>query len=300
MRLSLPRRVVSVAALAALGLVGFAVPAHASATPPVPSTSLFGTWVNTNASTNSVKQIVIDRLPTGAPGMTVDAFGACTPSLCEWGRVPAIVYGPTVSSTTGLAFQTNQAFQTGNPAHEWSRTQLLGSLVKTTTGTLKLSVRSLDEFEDASGRHNISKVDTFVLGKGLPATINGISASGYPMGAPPAAVAHLAGSWKSSGNGVIALKITAGASPTVAAFGACTPTPCNLGTVKAITYGTNVSSKFGNVLLAPYAFGFKNEQLLIKLIPGTTTDLDRLQVSNYNEFTDGRSNYRQTTIFTRA
>ncbi len=305
MRTFRARLAASAALMSAVGALALATPASASTTPPVPSATLFGTWVNTNQASNSVKQIDITQ-PVGtvapASGLLVDAFGACEPTLCQWGLVPAIVYGPTVTATSGTAFQTNQAFDTGTPAHEWSRTQLLGQLTLTRAGSPVLTVRELTAFEDSSGRHNYTQVETFVPGKGLSATISGVGASGYPHGLPPRALTRLAGSWTAAGSGVTGLTITAGANPTVQAFGACTPTACNLGVSKAITYGATVSTTASSVLLAPYSFSFKNEQLVIKLVRGATSASDKLVVQNYNEFTDGsgRSNYVLTSTFTRA
>src|SRR4051812_43665215 len=98
---------VGVAAAATVTTLG-TVAAEASPVPPVANASLPGTWVNTNSATRSVKQVVITRGDGGR--ISVDAFGSCSPSLCEWGLVPALVYGPTVSSTTGNDFQSNQRF----------------------------------------------------------------------------------------------------------------------------------------------------------------------------------------------
>jgi hypothetical protein len=311
---SLFKRGAAAALFAAVGLGAAAVPAvHASDTPPVPSPALFGTWVNTNAKTPSVKQIVIERNPTGAPGMLVDAFGACVPSLCEWGLVPAIVYGNNVSAKSGAAFQTDQGFVNPNSlpgkSTEWSRTQLIGQLITPIDNPLGsvvprqvLVVRELTAFEDGSGRHNYTMVESFVRGQGQPATKPGDSVSGYVGGFPPAAAHAFAGNWAGPGNGVVRLRIAvSGTSAVVRAFGSCTPTLCNLGATRAIVFGASISSTTGNVLLAPYTFSFKNEQLVIQLVKGKTAKQDQLVVGNYNEFTDGsgRSNYDMTTTFHR-
>lgn len=277
-----------------------ASPAFASTTPPVASTALLGTWVNTNAATRSVKQIVVQ--PSRLAGnIVVDAFGQCSPSLCEWGGVPAIVYGPNVSAKTGASFQTNQSFQSNKT--EWSRTQLLATVRVASTGAKTLSVRELTAFEDGSGRHNYSVTETFTPGEGLSPTRSGITAGGYPFGFPPSAQPRLAGDWKATSNAVVELKIGISAGvPSVQAFGSCSPSACDMGTVRGITYGANISSTVGNVVLAPYSFGFKNEQLVISFIAGATPANDRLVVGNYSEFTDGsgRSNYLVTETFARA
>lgn len=300
MKSLLVRRVLgaTIAASAAMGVL--ASPAWASTTPPVASAALVGTWVNTNAATQSVKQIVVQ--PSRVRGnILVDAFGQCSPTLCEWGRVPAIVYGPDVSAKVGGSFQTDQSF-TSNKA-EWSRTQLQASLRVAATGTKSLSVRELTAFEDGSGRHNYTVTETFTPGQGLPATINGITASGYPFGFPPSAQPRLAGDWKAASNAVVELKIgISGGVPDVHAFGSCSPTACDMGSVRGITYGANISATVGNTVLAPYSFGFKNEQLVITFVAGRTAAADRVVVANYNEFTDGsgRSNYVVNESFVRA
>ena len=289
----------AVAAVAA-GLVGgFASAAHASTVPPVASSSLVGTWVNTNSATNSVKQIVVAAKRGGNIG--VDAFGVCHPSLCEWGQVPGIVYGPNVSSTTGTSFQTNQRFLSGNT--EWSRTALQGTVLKTRAG-LRLTVRELTVFEDNSGRKNYTLVETFKLGEGQHPTKPGNSVSTYPLGNRPLLAAGAFGTWKNVAlaGGLVELQIGGSqASPTIEAFGQCSPTPCDWGAVRSVTYGTTISSTVGTVALAPYSFGFKNAQVVVQYGRNAARD-ERLIVKVYNEFTDGsgRSNYVLTETFERA
>ena len=67
-----------------------------------------------------------------------------------------------------------------------------------------------------------------------------------------------------------------------------------MGVVRAITYGAAISSTTGNVVLAPFTFNFKNEQLVIAPLKG-----DHPVVGNYNEVTDGSgcSNYNLSTVF---
>ena len=295
------KRVLGGALAGLAGVVALGGTAFASPTPPVASSALPGVWANTNSSTNSVRHIVIQSDDRG--GILVDAFGACVPTSCEWGRVPAIVYGSNVSAKTGASFQTNQRFVTSDQ-REWSRTVLLGKVTRLSTGALRLTVREMTVFEDGSGRHNFTMVETFQRGEGPTPTINGLPATGYPMGLPPAALAAMAGAWKnvSATPAVAELKIAiSGGAPTVHAFGACSPSNCDMGEVRGITYGANISSTVGRTILAPYSFGFKNEQLVI--VYGRNADgVERLTVGNYNEFTDGsgRSNYTVLETFVRA
>ncbi len=283
----------------AAGTITFAGTANATPAPPVASSALLGTWVNTNSATKSVKQIVIQPYRTGA--VLVDAFGACTPTLCEWGRVLANVYAPSVSTTTGTSFQSNQGFLSGST--EWSRTQLFGSVSKTTAG-LRLVVREFTAFEDTSGRHNYTVTETFALGKGVPVTKSGYAVATYAVGHPPALNGGVFGTWVPSGASSNIAKIVIGgspAAPSVHAYGVCTPTPCDWGGVRGITFGTTISTLRGTTELAPYIFSFKKTQLLMKYTIGAD-DVEHLTVVSYNEFTDGsgRSNYTITQGLVRA
>jgi hypothetical protein len=291
-------RALGVAALAA-AVAGLAVPADASPVPPSASTALLGTWVNTNANTRSVKQVIIT--PNRIGNVNVDAFGACVPTLCEWGAVPAIAYGPNVSAKTGATFQTNQRFLASGK--EWSRTTLLGTVTRTVTGALQLNLREMTVFEDGSGRKNYTVTESFVRRDGGKVSRLGNSVSSYVRGNPPLLVSAALGNWKNtSATGALAsIKITGtAASPVVEAFGRCSPTPCDWGKVRAIAYGPSISAPTGNTALAPYRFSFKNAQLVITYSRALKTE--RLTVGEYNEFTDGsgRSNYAITETFVRA
>ena len=295
------RKLASVFALVAIaaGSIAFAAPASATPVPPVASSALVGTWVNTNTATRSVKQIVIQ--PSKGGIILVDAFGACTPSLCEWGRVPAKSYGTSVSSTTGTTFQSDQAFLSAGK--EWSRTALFGTVTKTVSG-LRLTVREFTIFEDGSGRRNYTVTEVFALGRGVAPTKNGTPVSTYPLGAPPALNGGVFGTWKPSVVSNNLVKVVIGgtpAAPSVHAYGACSPTPCDWGAVRGITYGATISTLRGTTQLAPYTFSFKKTQLLLKYSI-LADDTERLTVVAYSEFTDGsgRSNYVVTQTFVRA
>lgn len=290
-------RTLGLAAMAAV-VVGFAGAAHASTVPPTADSALLGTWINTDAASRSVKQVIVTPAESG--NVTVDAFGACTPTLCEWGQVPAIVYGTNVSAPTGLNFQTNQRFLSGD--REWSRTTLFGKAAKTRAG-LRLTLRELTVFEDGSGRHNYAVTETFKRGEPQRPTRTGNPVSSYQRGYPPALVVAARGVWHavSPSGGLVKIVINGSAlHPVVQAFGACSPTACAWGRSQAITYGDSIGSTQGRTLLAPYTFGFKNAQLVITY----SRDAERaghLTVSVYSEFTDGsgRSNYVLTQDFVR-
>jgi hypothetical protein len=296
--LGLAARSAAVAVAVATVVGGFATAAHASPVPPTASSALSGTWVNVNGASHSVKRIVVAPMRSGA--VSVDAFGSCSPTLCEWGRVPAIVYGSSVSAKSGTYFQTRQRFLSGGT--EWSRTTLTGHVRRTASG-LRLSVRELTVFEDGSNRHNYVVTETFKRGEARKVTKNGSSVSTYRKGAPPAMVAGMLGTWKNvaSTGGLAKIAISGSVSaPVVTAAGQCSPTPCSWGSRRGITYGATIASTRGATVLAPYSFGFKKTQLIIRYTVVNRTA--RLVVSEFNEFTDGsgRSNYAMTETLVRA
>jgi hypothetical protein len=266
--------------------------ALASATPPNADGRLIGTWVNTNGSSPSVKQIVIAP-SRSAGGITVDMFGSCTPSLCEWGRAPATVYGPNVSATIGKSFQIDidQGF---------ARRVDYGILKFSPAGAPTLYVREHNMYTDSSGRHDWVATETFVPGEAAGTSVDATPASDFPAGLQVTPNPALVGTWKNvnaSTNSIRRLIVgtASDGSLLVHEFGACSPTSCDNGTVAAISYGKNISSSTGSAFLAPYEFGFARQQLVASYSPAT----GQLQVTEYTEFQDGsgRSNYRHTEQF---
>jgi len=288
-------------AATAASTFGFAVAAQATPVPPRADSALYGTWVNLNANSRSVKQVVI--APNDVGSVDVDAFGACVPTYCEWGSVPAIVYGTSVSSPYGLTFQTRQKFLSGGES-EWSRTTLFGQVVRI-GDDLRLNLREMTTFSDGSGRKNYVVNEQFQLGEPARATIAGYSVPGYRAGYRPKLRVGAFGKWvpvAPSGN-LAKLRISGTpAAPVVHGYGSCSPTPCNWGRVRGITYGATISSAKGRTVLGSYNFSFKREQLVIVYHRSRYTGREWLTVSEYSEFTDGsgRSNYSVTETLVRG
>lgn len=71
-------------------------------------------------------------------------------------------------------------------------------------------------------------------------------------------------------------------------FGACSPTPCDMGKVPLVTYGRNVSDTNHMAATAMYSLGFKKMTVILKKLGA-----NRLYLETYSEFTDGsgRQNY---------
>jgi hypothetical protein len=127
----------------------YRAPSHVSEEPiqdlvvlPAP---LLGTWHNINPSTNDLVKIVIASAGTG---ITVNPYGACVPTPCNWGAVHGVAYAPNVSSSKAEAFSATFAFGFANVI-------VVGHL----RGS-ELLVETFTVFTDGSGRSNLYTSDT--------------------------------------------------------------------------------------------------------------------------------------------
>jgi hypothetical protein len=286
---ALTAALISSAAVTATALLTLPPAQAATATPvpPPPSTALAGTWVNTNHATRNIVDLVV---ATTAKAITVDGFGACTPSPCEWGRIAGTVFGPDVSAATGTAFAAQWNFG-------FARTVLL-AVYSAPKKVPTLAVREFTTFTDGSGRSNYTAGETFTKGKPMRVTTTGTAAQDYPLGDPVTPVASLPAVWintAATGNVRAVILTRSGGLLKVHAYGYCSPDPCNWGTVTGITFGPSATATTGGTFLAPYAFRFAN-----KLLDGTVNATGTLlTVRAWTEFTDhsGRSNYETTETF---
>ena len=280
---------ISSAAVTAAALLALPPAQAATATPvpPPPSAALAGTWVNTNHATRNIVDLVVGATDRG---ITVDGFGACSPSPCEWGRIAGTVFGPDASAPIGTAFASQWNFG-------FARTVLL-AVYSAPKKVPTLTVREFTTFTDDSGRSNYTADETFTKGKPVKVAKTGTAAQDYPLGHPVTPVASLPAIWintAASGNVRAVILTRAGSLLKVRAYGYCSPDPCNWGTVVGITFGPSVSATTGGTFLAPYTFGFAN-----KLLDGTVNAAGTmLTVRTWTEFTDhsGRSNYETTETF---
>ncbi|WP_263383482.1 hypothetical protein [Granulicella arctica] len=113
----------------------------------VSAAALIGTWKNVNSATRDLVKIVISASGTG---IHVDAFGACSPTPCNWGTVTGLAYASNVSATPAVAFSAQYTFS-------FSHVILIGHLVGK-----ELVVESFTQFTDGSGRSNLYTADTMV------------------------------------------------------------------------------------------------------------------------------------------
>lgn len=62
--------------------------------------ALLGTWRNTNAASRGIVRIDLER---AGSAIALRAFGADEPEPCNWGRVPARMYGDRFDANQALA-----------------------------------------------------------------------------------------------------------------------------------------------------------------------------------------------------
>jgi hypothetical protein len=108
---------------------------HAAA--PISPAGLAGKWCNCDKATRGL--VEVDIAPAGAE-ITVHAFGACTPTPCDWGAVPGLTYAENVSSHTAVAFSAHYKFS-------FVDTIMVGHLDQGS-----LIVETFEHFTDGSGR----------------------------------------------------------------------------------------------------------------------------------------------------
>jgi hypothetical protein len=108
--------------------------------------SLVGTWVNVNTATRDIVKIV---LTNDGGSLRVHAYGACSPTPCDWGEVPGQAYAASVTGGPAVAFTANYAFGFKN-------TILTGHL-----NGEQLIADDYNVFEDGSGRSPYFTEGTF-------------------------------------------------------------------------------------------------------------------------------------------
>jgi len=132
-------------------LLGAAVLAGLHASPAIAQLGQFlGTWQNVNNNDSGAIRLNIAQQGNG---VTVQVWGNCTPTDCDWGHVPATLYGGSVSSplpqqTSVIRAQYIQSFaQRQVVIHPAPNNQL--------------RVEVLTQFVDGSNRSNYADSDLF-------------------------------------------------------------------------------------------------------------------------------------------
>jgi len=122
---------------------------HPEITAIVNPGALIGTWLNANPATRGIVKIVV-----GWAGghLTIHAFGACSPTPCDWGSVNGLSYGDTVSSMTANAFSAIYAFS------------FIDTILTAVLQGVLLEVSSFNHFKDGSGRSDYHTREYFRRG----------------------------------------------------------------------------------------------------------------------------------------
>jgi hypothetical protein len=117
---------------------------HPAAPLAVVANPLVGTWVNCDHQTRGLVRVMI---AAAAPEITVHAFGACSPTPCDWGTVKGMIYASNVTNTSAMAFSAVYTFG-------FKQTIIVGRLWNGA-----LVVETFDHFTDNSGRADYYSLD---------------------------------------------------------------------------------------------------------------------------------------------
>jgi hypothetical protein len=115
--------------------------------PHISADPLLGTWTNSDSATQGIVQVILTK---AGSGVTVHAFGVCTPSPCDMGTVHGSIYADSVSSNTAVAFKAAYKFS-------FKVTMITGSLQGSS-----LILETFDHFTDGSRRPNYYSTYTMV------------------------------------------------------------------------------------------------------------------------------------------
>jgi hypothetical protein len=113
--------------------------------------ALVGTWNACDAATRSLVRVVI---AASGSAITVHAFGACTPTPCDWGSVPGLAYAANVSASAAVAFTAHYKFS-------FKEAIVTGAL-----DNGSLIVKTFNHFTDGSGRSDYYTKGYFCRGRG--------------------------------------------------------------------------------------------------------------------------------------
>jgi hypothetical protein len=112
---------------------------------------LLGDWKNVNPNTRDIVRIMI----TDAGGaVEVHAWGACSPTPCDWGTVKAIPYAPNVSAPLPADAQYLEA----DFPQSFAQVKLI---IDPAPAGGELRAVALTRFTDNSGRSNEVNTDLF-------------------------------------------------------------------------------------------------------------------------------------------
>ncbi len=117
---------------------------HSHLAAAVVATPIVGTWVNCDHQTRGLVRLMI---ATSGKEITVHAFGACSPTPCDWGIVNGLIYADNVTAVPAVAFSAVYTLS-------FKQTTIVGRLLNGA-----LIVETFDHFTDQSGRSDYYSMD---------------------------------------------------------------------------------------------------------------------------------------------
>lgn len=142
------KKIFAACALALTTLMTIPAVADEALRRPLDYSALVGVWNNTNPATRSIVRVIVRRVPSG---ITIQAFGACTPTPCNHGIVHARAFSPGVSSASAIGFDARKQFSFKTTDYEGFRYP---------NGQLGLLTQ--DRFRGGDLRFDYSVLETFV------------------------------------------------------------------------------------------------------------------------------------------
>jgi hypothetical protein len=233
--------------------------------PILPLNPVVGTWTNVDPNTGGITKI---KITNGVGGHQIQAWGACTPTDCDWGKTSLHLLGTNVSDSV-------PDYAIGAWDHGFKDTTL--TLDMTGDGMV---ADVYNAFKDDSGRQDYHK--RYLL------TDDGDMMAMADFGNNDLADV-LVGGWVNADQytgGLTKLAISADASGVdLRAWGQCSPTDCDWGTVPMDLVGSSISDETPEYATANYEFDFKTTFVT------TRFDSGDLVVATYNVFTDDSDRY---------
>ena len=115
---------------------------------PLSQDEFLGTWVNVDPDAGGMIQFDIAQ---DGSGLEFHGYGACSPTPCDWGSEPLILFSSSVSDTDDTRGYVYYDFG-------FVRTRIFLTMINSNL----ILANSFDEFTDGSGRHNYYSDNYFV------------------------------------------------------------------------------------------------------------------------------------------
>ncbi len=293
---------------------------HSTSSTPLNSSSLIGTWTNSDPSSISVQNIVISHAPTG--GILVDAFGACVMSKdlkpCEWGNVHPVLFKQInqegVDPAAGTAFRAEWSWEHGHGR------SILAVNLMVMNGKTVLSVdepRIYVHKPHMGPNFDLSEIFVPAASPMTPSKNGTTVVDDFPIGNFASAPAAILGTWTNpfpAEQGVDKVTVTKNrdGSITLHAWGVCSPTPCDWGTSYGITFSEGIGPTSGVdedmfEIVSPFRFHGKETLLCIELMDDVEGMGPALMVAEFTDYMphghpdiNNPNNYNNNEVFFKS